>query len=175
MLVLLAACYLMLLGSLPPKKFDVSGRHYLNILFIGNSYTFFNNMPSIVEDLASYDPSSAFIVNTEMLVESGATLAYFLESQMAKNVLESRKWDYIVFQLQSEWANNSFRTKNTDLALSLWRKKFESKGTRFVFLMTWPRKPVSKWYGQSGFSHFKNYRGMHSAISRLSVNISKKT
>ncbi|MGH1376238.1 MAG: DUF4886 domain-containing protein [Alphaproteobacteria bacterium] len=156
------------------QKFDTSDRLTLNILFIGNSYVFFNDMPHILQNLARSDPSAAFNVETEMLVEGGATLAYFLNSRKAQSVIESKEWDYIVMQPQSEWANNNSRIRNTEAALSLWRKRIKQNGTRLVFFMTWARQDRVGWYQSSNFSQFKNHRAMYNRINKHSVSLVKK-
>jgi hypothetical protein len=114
----------------------------LNVLFIGNSFTFFNNMPGLFRNVAS---SSGAI---EPNVASSAVPSYSLENHLSDPATLSaidngysgshQPWDVVVIQEcnwaayaeQDEWCLSSFQTG----ALGLYdRIKLSSPNARIVF------------------------------------------
>lgn len=66
-----------------------------NILFIGNSYTHYNNMPKIFDQLAS---SKGYDLHVEMFAKSSHTCKMHSERKDLYEKIGSKKWDYVVFQ-----------------------------------------------------------------------------
>ena len=73
----------------------------VSILFIGNSYTYFNNLPVIVKTIAG---RSGQLTHTDMAVIGGASLKRHWQdtTHMAFKKLQSRHWDFVVMQDQSQ-------------------------------------------------------------------------
>lgn len=155
-------------------KQDVSNRPVINILFIGNSYTFFNDMPKIIEDLADHDPDAPFRVETHMFVEGGATLASLLTHAEINKLLTIKQWHYVVLQPQSLWATTEARTAATNLALGQWNRKINKIGALPVFFMTWPRASHSNDYKSQQFSFLKSPEIMYGQIQNDSKIYAKK-
>src|SRR4051794_9059453 len=76
-------------------------RKPLRVLFVGNSYTFVNDVPALVRQLAAaaHEP-----LRLEAVVDcpAGATLASHWESGRAAALLQESHFDWIVLQEQSE-------------------------------------------------------------------------
>jgi lysophospholipase L1-like esterase len=72
----------------------------LKVLFIGNSITFYYDMPKIVEYLA-HSAHAKPSLNAEMEVEGGATLEYHWERGEALQKIIKGSYDYVVLQEQS--------------------------------------------------------------------------
>ena len=71
----------------------------LRVLFIGNSYTYYNNLPDIVADFARRANTSREI-RVESVVRGGATLSDHWNGS-ALSRLRASPWDYVVLQEQS--------------------------------------------------------------------------
>jgi len=71
----------------------------LRILFTGNSYTFVNDLPLTFAELAR---AGGHGVETDSLASGGATLADHMADAATAPKLDSRKWDFVVLQEQSE-------------------------------------------------------------------------
>ena len=72
----------------------------LRVLFIGNSYTYFNDLPSLVADLghtARYERP----IRVDMVVAPGATLEDHWRSGDALAAIRREPWDLVVLQEQS--------------------------------------------------------------------------
>ena len=69
------------------------------VLFIGNSYTFYNDLPGLFVELAR---SGGHQVQVGMSAEGGATLSDHASSMVTRRKLEGEQWDYVVLQEQSQ-------------------------------------------------------------------------
>lgn len=69
------------------------------VLFIGNSYTYFNDLPGTFASLAK---SGKHRVEAGMAAEGGFSLADHVESTATRDMIKSSQWDFIVLQEQSQ-------------------------------------------------------------------------
>ena len=112
-----------------------------SILFIGNSYTYFNDLPALVKNLALAGGDS---VVTDAHTPGGQTFQGHLADPVVKQKIQSRKWDYVVLQEQSQ--RPSFPPGQTENEVFPYAKQLcemirESDScTKVVFFMTWGRK-----------------------------------
>src|SRR5207245_1915843 len=65
------------------------------VLFIGNSYTYVNDLPAMFAGLAR---SGGHRVETAMVAEGGATLAEHAASAATSAATTSKKWDVVVLK-----------------------------------------------------------------------------
>ena len=76
----------------------------MRVLFVGNSYTYFNNLPCLVSELGK---SRGRPIEATMIAEGGATLGRHWENDATR--AEVRKdWDAIVLQTQSAFGVTYF-------------------------------------------------------------------
>lgn len=68
----------------------------LRVLFIGNSYTYVNNVPALLEAVA--ERAGARPIDAEMLVAPGAFLSDFVEAGTVLERLARERWDVVVLQ-----------------------------------------------------------------------------
>ena len=72
----------------------------LNVLFIGNSYTFYHDLPQLIASLAnSVNRTPVLVVDTAAI--SGASLRDHWENEKTLAKIKSRHWDYVVLQENS--------------------------------------------------------------------------
>jgi hypothetical protein len=70
------------------------------VLMIGNSYTYFNNLPKILEQVALADQPPRQ-VQCEMIVKGGATLQQHWDEGKAAGEIRKGGWDFVILQEQS--------------------------------------------------------------------------
>ena len=70
----------------------------LSVLFIGNSFTFMNNMPEMFQKIAT---SNGDKVVVEHCTKGGMDWKYHVENDSTYEYIDSRDWDYIVLQAKS--------------------------------------------------------------------------
>lgn len=113
------------------------------VLFIGNSYIYYNNLPRLFTAVAA---SKGKPVVAEMVVHGGARLnEHAANKQLAKHIAEG-DWDYVVLQEQSTIAGKIVdgRLQNSDVvgfhkAASSLHEVITAAGAQTVFHLTWAR------------------------------------
>ena len=70
------------------------------VLFIGNSYTYQNNMPQLVSNIAT---SFGDTLNYESSLLGGATFNIHSTNSATLSKISQEPWDYVVLQAQSHW------------------------------------------------------------------------
>ncbi len=70
------------------------------VLIIGNSYTYFNNLPKMFEQVALADQPPRR-VRCEMIVKGGATLQQHWDEGKAVPAIRQGGWDFVILQEQS--------------------------------------------------------------------------
>lgn len=109
----------------------------LRILFIGNSYTYFNNLPEIFTQLsASAHPAKP--VEAQMIVRGGATLKMHWEEGVALKELQQHHWDYVVLQEQSLLPINEPETLHK--YARLFDAEIKKAQAKTIFYLTWARQ-----------------------------------
>lgn len=123
------------------------------ILFIGNSYTYYNDMPSI---FASVCRENGLRVNAESVTSGGYYLSQFLDpcdeygAQAAKK-LSGTNYDYVVMQEQSLLpASDPEEFLKSAAALA---KKVRENGAIPVFYETWGRRDGHETLVEEGWTH----------------------
>ncbi|PKP03746.1 MAG: hypothetical protein CVU11_07040 [Bacteroidetes bacterium HGW-Bacteroidetes-6] len=113
----------------------------LRVLFLGNSYTYVNNLPQIVADMArSTGDSLIFASNTP----GGYTLEGHSTNATSLSLIAQGGWNYVVLQEQSQLP--SFTDSEVQSMVFPYARKLDSlinvadTCTETVFYMTWGRK-----------------------------------
>jgi hypothetical protein len=105
------------------------------VLFIGNSYTYVNDLPDMFSNLAW---SGGHTVLTDMAAEGGWALSDHLGSADTLNKLKAEKWNFVVLQEQSELpASVKDRTTLMYPAARNLAGKAKKDGATTVFFLTW--------------------------------------
>ena len=111
------------------------------VLFVGNSYTYYNNMPQLVEQIAlSFGDTLIY----ESSTPGGANFNAHSTNAQTLNKINQQQWDYVVLQAQSQEpsfspgqvANNTYPYAEI-LVDSIYAN---SSCTEPLFFMTWGRK-----------------------------------
>jgi hypothetical protein len=117
----------------------------LHILFIGNSFTYFNNMPRIVEAI-SYSIDGPPI-KTEMVAIGGARLEDLWKQGSALTAIRKQHWDYVVMNEQSALGGgivNGEKRIGNPTNFFKYAEMFDTEirkaGGKTVIIMTWKDK-----------------------------------
>jgi hypothetical protein len=103
------------------------------VLFIGNSHTFTNDVPGILQALADSGGESIAV-----LVVAGASLALIDHWNLgtASDVIRSRSWDYVV--MQQGWTPAGVCQDTLRLAARNFETPIRAAGATPVLFQTWP-------------------------------------
>jgi hypothetical protein len=134
---------LVLVFSLVLASAGVCAEPPAQVLFIGNSYTFYHRMPALVSAMARAQGSPREI-QSRMVAVPSATLQAHWESGAALRAIRERQWDYVVLQEQSlrplEDRELMFKY------VRLFHQEIQGSGARTVLFLTWARqvRPVTQ-------------------------------
>ncbi len=118
-----------------------SAQDSLSVLFIGNSYTYVNNLPNVFLNLTQSLGDNASI---DSKTNGGYIFQYHLDDPLTHTKIQSQAWDYVVLQGQSQ--EPSFQTDEVNmvtvppavkLADTVYANNFCSQ---VMYFMTWGRQ-----------------------------------
>ena len=119
----------------------VTGQTEISALFVGNSYTYVNNLPEVIKEIAN---SKGDVFMHQSHTPGGATLSQHASSISLQNQLLEEEWDYVILQGQSQ--NPSFPPSQVandvyPFAESLSNDiRIANTCSKPVFFMTWGRE-----------------------------------
>ncbi len=138
----------------------------MKILFVGNSYTFFNDMPGKFFELCKENGIEAEVWS---VTKGGYSFAHYLSEENEKGIemrerLSERSYDYIVLQDQSVRP-----AEHTDAFIDSARKlsaMAKENGAVPVFYQTWGRREGSEVLEKHGWTHVEMHALLKDAYTR---------
>lgn len=127
------------IAAVPP------GAPQMSILFIGNSYTYVNDLPLMLRAIAA-DAQNPIDIQTGEAVKGGALLAETWEDDAARALLASRHWNYVVLQEQSLMTMRPETEAVAKAGFLAWGQAANAAGSVPVVYETWARQPGSADY-----------------------------
>ena len=113
----------------------------ISVLFVGNSYTYVNDLPAMTSNLAI---SLGDEITFDSKTNGGFTFANQLNDPLTHSKIQSKPWDYVVLQGQSQEPSFPTAQVNTNtlpqavqLADSVYDNRYCSQA---MFFMTWGRE-----------------------------------
>jgi PKD repeat protein len=113
----------------------------ISVLFVGNSYTYVNDLPTMTSNLAI---SLGDEITFDSKTNGGFTFANQLNDPLTHTKIQSKPWDYVVLQAQSQEPSFPYSQVNTNtlpqaiqLADSVYDNRYCSQA---MFFMTWGRE-----------------------------------
>lgn len=159
--LLLALCTL--LGANAAKK-NVP-QDSIRVLFIGNSYTYYNNMPAMVDSIAK---SQKKLLSITRVVKGGEKFAGHLKNPKLHELLKKGGWNFVVLQEQSampsyptaEVARTTYKAAHTLDSLIV----AGSPDAKVIFYMTWGHKYGCQKPWKDNYPMGNNYEGMQERL-----------
>lgn len=126
----------MLAENIPrPKE---KARANLDVLFIGNSYIYTNDLPAVFALLAR---AAGYTVHAEVSANPGWSLDQHAKSGTTLSMITKKRWDYVVLQEQSVLPIfKADRLQKMLPAARILNKKAKHAGAKTILMMTWGRK-----------------------------------
>lgn len=112
----------------------------LRVLFVGNSYTYANDLPGMVGQLAAAGESRRYEFAQE--APGGVTIKEHWEAGRAAALLEASRFDWMVLQDQSQEPSFEVSVLETDLYpyVTHFDSAARARGTRTLLFLTWGRR-----------------------------------
>ena len=138
------------------------GRDTLSVLFIGNSFTFMNEMPSMLKEIAT---SKNKVIHIDRVTQGGKSLEWHANQPITFEKINSRKWDFVVMQELSNAPAQPI-TKVDKISLPFAKQLVDSihanhECTELILYMTWGYKN-----GNSQWKEIGTYEAMQEKISQ---------
>lgn len=138
----------------------------MRVLFIGNSYTFQNDLPKTFAALAEVGGHS---VETAMAAEGGWRLADHVAAAGTRDLLTGTQWDYVVLQEQSQIPSLApLREELMAPAARVLVRRIRAEGATPLFFMTWGHRGGWPEHGLAG------YTAMQGALRRGYLSIARE-
>lgn len=139
----------------------------LSVLFIGNSYTYVNDLPTVVNNLTT---SLGDKLTVDSRTQGGATFANHVSNASTYTSIHSKPWDFVVIQGQSQELAFPTSQVNSDsepyieiLADSIHASKYCSQ---VMIYMTWGRQ-----VGDPQWDSISTYNGMQERLTNTAVRM----
>jgi hypothetical protein len=133
----------------------------LSVLFIGNSFTFMNDMPLMFKEIAI---SKGKTVHVEHVTEGGKSMDWHSKQERTYKTINSRSWDYVILQ---EHSNTPAQpdSKTEKISLPFFKQIADSirkncDCTQIMLYMTWGYKN-----GNSQWAEINTYETMQARIT----------
>jgi len=137
-------------GAGKPTPTCAGGGDCTRILFLGNSYTYVNDLPSTFAQLAW---SGGHPVEVAMVANGGETLAQHSASSDSLARIASGGWKYVVLQEQSDTpASATGRDYAMYPAARALADKIDAVGAAPMFFMTWAHQDGEPSVGLPGYA-----------------------
>ena len=134
--------------------FGATGDDFVDVMFIGNSYTYANGMVDTLEKLvvaARKDGVDILPLRTEMIAPGGFTLERHwknpkdslvkrIGTKSIKGGTKPFKWDFVVMQEQSQGALKPATRSSMAKYAALISKAAKDNGSECIYYMTWGRR-----------------------------------
>lgn len=145
-----APLLLPLAGCDPPPGCSATTSTCTRVLFIGNSYTYVNDLPSTFAALAA---AGGHGVETAMLATGGATLAQHAADPATKTTLAAGRWNVVVLQDQSQIpAVEASRDTELYPASAQLVGIIRAEGAQPLFFITWGHRDGWPEAGLNGYA-----------------------
>jgi PKD repeat protein len=139
----------------------------LSVLFIGNSYTFVNDMPSVLNNLTT---SKGDQIMLDSRTQGGAFFSTHCGNASTFDKIKSHPWDYVVLQGQSQelsFHTNQVNTQSlpyiVQLSDSIHRHNY---CTQAMLFLTWGRQN-----GDPQWDSISTYDGMQARLTDATVRM----
>jgi hypothetical protein len=106
----------------------------VSLLFLGNSLTYFNEMPAMTREIASREKRP---LHVDAVTRSGVTLEQLWNETDALRRLWLRHWDYVVVQGGAGAAGPTFNTADFDRYLTRFAAEIRKSGAKPLFYLVW--------------------------------------
>ena len=117
----------------------------VNILLVGNSSIYYNNMPKMLEAIAA---ENGVDLHVELIAFGGYTLQDHLNDGIFEKMLDSHRWDFVILNEQSTLGENyvvnglpRVRESNSFYeSVRRMKTKIRSKRAKTIVISLYPRK-----------------------------------
>lgn len=164
------AALMLLAGMCVAQPNTTQTEEPLRVLFLGNSYTYYNEMPAMVMALGNAQPGRRLEVKAT--TRGGATLEDLWSLTTGLTDLRTGKWDVVVLQDQSTLGQNYVEARwgvNEPTGLlrwaRYWNEEIQRKGAKPMLYLTWGRKAYPEFQTALNYAYSEAAREIGATIA----------
>ncbi|MEM8705335.1 MAG: hypothetical protein AAGE98_02680 [Actinomycetota bacterium] len=137
-----------------------------SVLFVGNSLTFGNDVPSMVAAIAD---ANGVPIEWEMIASGGARLSDHRADPAVERALRSGDFDVVVFQEQSEMPSVPHIAESQTIPAAVALDAIaDAAGVRVIWYQTWGHRNGSAWSGHASYdTMFAEIADTYAEIGRV--------
>jgi hypothetical protein len=149
----------------------------LSVLFIGNSYTSYNNLPLLVKNLST---SAGKTLNIDSNMPGGSPISSHLNDATTLSKISQGNWDYVILQEQSQIPTiDYYRYNDMYPAMTDLKSVIEQYNpcAKIITYMTWGRRFGGQQCDPSGTycsPVFDNFNHMQDSLTSAYLEISEQ-
>jgi len=147
----------------------------VRILFIGNSLTYYNELPKVLAHMVNSSQSD-ILLETDMVATGGATLESLWYAGEARKKISEGNWDYVVLQEQGSLGGSKFNGKpvinSPDLFhtfAKLFDREIEAVRAKTVLMLTWSSRRAPEGQAQLNHAYMKAARDLDAILVPLGL------
>ena len=141
--IVVAGCFALLWRLWQPEQTPIPA-NAMKVLFVGNSHTYYNDMPKMVAELAAAAGMERPL-HPVMEAPGGAGFAEHLANGRVQAHLSRDRWDYVVLQDQQQRPSFTFNRERVDKWFYIPARTLDvmirTAGAKTILFMTWARQP----------------------------------
>lgn len=138
----------------------------IRVLWIGNSYTYVNDLPAIVKSIAA---TKKWNISNTRILKGGEQFSGHLKNARLTELLKKEKWDYVIMQEQSSNPSLSSETvaqKTYAPAKEIIEKvRQNSPNAHIIFYQTWGHKYGNSQKEDKPYPLNDTYEGMQDRLN----------
>jgi hypothetical protein len=154
-----------------PADASDAGPTALNVLFIGNSYTYVNDLPGMLAQIAA-TAGTPPTITTAAVTQGGATLEELWEGGVAQTQIGAQAWTHVVLQDES----GQPLVDSSDFVT--YAQRFESlivdAGARPTLFVTWARAAGDQRYEPIPYGYFLNPGEMQDELTAAYASLARQ-
>jgi len=155
---------------------NVRAAEPIRVLFVGNSFTFYNNMPEMLKVLAASHAGGPRF-ETQMVVAPGATLRQLWDRGEARSEIKSSRWDFVVLQEQTSLGsvflvNGIPRITSVDgfhQAVRLFAPEIKRSGAKTILLLTPSHRDAPEEQVALNYAYFEIAREVDASVAPVGI------
>jgi hypothetical protein len=107
----------------------------MHVLFLGNSYTYVNNLPGVIRELAT---AAGRPIETAHVTSGGKSLEWHWFNNESLDAVDKGGWDFVVLQDHSQQAVDA--PEKLQAAATRFAARIRKTGAEPLFYLTWARR-----------------------------------
>lgn len=148
----------------------------VSVLFVGNSLTFVNDMPAMLANIASSDPSSPVALQVKAFTHPGAKLDYMYSQTPALAWARQHPVDDVVLQEHSNWYDTQPGFQDALDSATDWVGAIRGLNEKPVYFQDWGDGAGSSLYSQRAYVTYgrtpaQESRAASEGTARLSAQL----